>query len=56
MVLDVQFLKEQTEGFTATLIQNRLLPLYKASLFQPYLVASANWVLGQLASCIPEVR
>ncbi|KAL3505566.1 hypothetical protein ACH5RR_030948 [Cinchona calisaya] len=50
----VDFLREQKLGFTAILIQNRLLPLYKASSFQPYLVASANWVLGELASCIPE--
>ena len=34
----------------------RVLPLYKLSTPVPYLLASANWVLGELASCLPEVR
>lgn len=51
-----QFLKEQKPGFIATLVRTRVLPLYKESLCQPYLIASANWVLGELSPCIPEVR
>ncbi|XP_022844600.1 uncharacterized protein LOC111367768 isoform X2 [Olea europaea var. sylvestris] len=50
----LDFLKEQKPGFIATLIRTRVLPLYKESLCQPYLIASANWVLGELSPCIPE--
>ncbi|KAK3025333.1 hypothetical protein RJ639_043842, partial [Escallonia herrerae] len=56
-LLDVRkshFLSEQKPGNTATLIRTRVLPLYKVSPCQPYLVASANWVIGELASCIPH--
>ncbi|KAK3007116.1 hypothetical protein RJ639_016185 [Escallonia herrerae] len=50
----LDFLSEQKPGNTATLIRTRVLPLYKVSPCQPYLVASANWVIGELASCIPH--
>ncbi|XP_019161856.1 PREDICTED: uncharacterized protein LOC109158402 [Ipomoea nil] len=50
----LDFLKEQKPGYTATLLQTRLLPLYRAPLPEPHLIASANWVLGELASCLPE--
>ncbi|KAL2534882.1 ARM repeat superfamily protein [Abeliophyllum distichum] len=50
----LDFLKEQKPGFTATLIRMRVLPLYKDSFCQPYLIAPANWVLGELSPCIPE--
>ncbi|KAF7145239.1 hypothetical protein RHSIM_Rhsim04G0246500 [Rhododendron simsii] len=48
------FLSEQKAEYTATLIRMRVLPLYTIPLPIPYLVASANWVLGELASCLPE--
>ncbi|KAE9455022.1 hypothetical protein C3L33_13046, partial [Rhododendron williamsianum] len=48
------FLSEQKAEYTATLIRMRVLPLYTIPLPLPYLVASANWVLGELASCLPE--
>ncbi|EEF43160.1 protein transporter, putative [Ricinus communis] len=48
------FLKEQKPGYVTLLVCNRLLPLYTVSLTSPYLVAAANWVLGELASCLSE--
>ncbi|XP_071706756.1 importin beta SMX1 [Rutidosis leptorrhynchoides] len=50
----VDFLREQKPAYTTTLIKSRVLPLYNASFCHPYLVASANWILGELVSCIPE--
>ncbi|KAK6930334.1 Importin-beta, N-terminal domain [Dillenia turbinata] len=44
----------QRPEYIATLIRTRVLPLYmKLSCFS-YLVATANWLLGELASCLPE--
>ncbi|XP_031396138.1 importin beta-like SAD2 homolog isoform X3 [Punica granatum] len=48
------FLREQNPGFTPTLLRSRLLPLYTIPEQVPYLIASANWVLGELASCLPD--
>lgn len=48
------FLCDQKPEYSATLIRTRVLPLYKVSTPSPYLIASANWVLGELASCLPE--
>ncbi|KAJ0034879.1 hypothetical protein Pint_24242 [Pistacia integerrima] len=48
------FLREQKPEFTTNLVRNRVLPLYAMSVCLPYLVASANWVLGELGSCLPE--
>lgn len=56
MALYSQFLTEQSPGFTDTLVRNRVLPLYETPSPQPYLIATANWVLGELASCLSEVR
>lgn len=52
----MQFLREQESGYVTTLICTRILPLYTVAVSVPYLVASANWVLGELGSCLPEVR
>ncbi|KAJ9536856.1 hypothetical protein OSB04_029589 [Centaurea solstitialis] len=49
----LDFLREQKPAYTTLLIRSGVLPLYKASC-HPYLVASANWILGELVSCIPE--
>ncbi|KAJ4721925.1 importin beta-like SAD2-like [Melia azedarach] len=49
-----EFLREQKPAFTANLVCSRVLPLYTVSVCLPYLVASANWILGELASCLPE--
>lgn len=54
--ITLQFLREQKSEFTANLVRSRVLPLYSVSVCLPYLVASANWILGELASCLPEVR
>ncbi|XP_062143385.1 importin beta-like SAD2 homolog isoform X2 [Alnus glutinosa] len=48
------FLREQEPGYITSLVCTRVLPLYKMSVCLPYLVASANWVLGELAPCLPE--
>ncbi|BBG94282.1 ARM repeat superfamily protein [Prunus dulcis] len=51
---ELLFLREQQPAYATTLVQTRVLPLYKLSVSLPYLVATANWVLGELASCLPE--
>ncbi|XP_047169798.1 importin beta-like SAD2 isoform X1 [Vigna umbellata] len=48
------FLREQEPEFVTTLVRTRILPLYTVAVSQPYLVASANWILGELGSCLPE--
>ncbi|KAJ7955304.1 Importin beta-like SAD2-like protein [Quillaja saponaria] len=48
------FLREQQPEYVITLVRTRVLPLYTVSVTVPFLVASANWVLGELASCLPE--
>ncbi|KAL5849056.1 hypothetical protein ACOSQ4_007069 [Xanthoceras sorbifolium] len=48
------FLREQKPEFTTNLVRSRVLPLYTLSACLPYLVASANWVLGELVICLPE--
>ncbi|XP_062143295.1 uncharacterized protein LOC133851019 [Alnus glutinosa] len=50
------FLREQEPGYVTSLVCTLVLPLYKMSVCLPYLVASANWVLGELAPCLPEER
>ncbi|XP_065863906.1 importin beta-like SAD2 homolog [Euphorbia lathyris] len=49
-----EFLKEQKPGYVTLLVRTRFLPLYTVSATSPYLVAAANWVLGELSSCLPE--
>ncbi|XP_021594154.1 importin beta-like SAD2 isoform X3 [Manihot esculenta] len=49
-----EFLTEQKTGYITVLLRARVLPLYTMSVIPPYLVAAANWVLGELASCLPE--
>ncbi|KAM3338224.1 importin beta-like SAD2 [Capsicum galapagoense] len=50
----LDFLTEQNPGFTETLVKTRVLPLYGTPTPQPYLIATANWVLGELASCLSK--
>ncbi|TVU23430.1 hypothetical protein EJB05_25796 [Eragrostis curvula] len=47
------FLTEKKD-LTVTLIRNRILPLYSLDPCSPYLISTANWVIGQLALCLPE--
>ncbi|KAF5464846.1 hypothetical protein F2P56_014895 [Juglans regia] len=48
------FLRVQEPGYISTLVYNRVLPLYTISACLPYLLATANWVLGELAPCLRE--
>ncbi|XP_056168481.1 importin beta-like SAD2 homolog isoform X2 [Syzygium oleosum] len=48
------FLRDKQPGYTATLLRTRVLPVYTISEKVPYLVAAANWVVGELSSCLPE--
>ncbi|XP_020226880.1 importin beta-like SAD2 [Cajanus cajan] len=50
----LDFLREQEPESVTTLVRTRILPLYTVAVSLPYLVASANWVLGELGSCLPE--
>lgn len=38
------------------LLEKRVFPLYLMVAPSPYVLANANWMLGELASCLPEVR
>ncbi|CAK8563851.1 unnamed protein product [Lathyrus sativus] len=49
-----EFLRDQESGFVTILIRTRILPLYTIAVSVPHLIASANWVLGELGSCLPE--
>ncbi|XP_057524952.1 importin beta-like SAD2 homolog isoform X3 [Amaranthus tricolor] len=48
------FLAEKHPDHTAMLIRNRVLPLYTISKTHPYLLAAANWLLGELTSFLSE--
>ncbi|CAE5967604.1 unnamed protein product [Arabidopsis arenosa] len=49
-----EFIQEQNPEYVASFVRTRVLPIYSTPDCSPYLVASANWVLGELASCLPE--
>ncbi|KAH9325798.1 hypothetical protein KI387_005976, partial [Taxus chinensis] len=49
-----EFFKFQSPEHVALLLQNRVLPLYSMSSPSPYLIANANWFLGELAVCLPK--
>ncbi|XP_023642078.1 uncharacterized protein LOC17893252 [Capsella rubella] len=49
-----EFIQEQNPEYVASFVRTRVLPIYSTPDVTPYLVASANWVLGELASCLPE--
>lgn len=48
------FLREINPEYRATLVRNRVLPLYSLCPSPPYLIATANWVIGELASSLPQ--
>ncbi|KAG7995708.1 hypothetical protein I3843_01G123200 [Carya illinoinensis] len=48
------FLRVREPGYISTLIYTRVLPLYTISACLPYVLATANWVLGELAPCLRE--
>ncbi|CAM6082528.1 unnamed protein product [Calypogeia fissa] len=49
-----QFLKTQSADKVTFLLQTRVFPLYTMGTPSPYVLASANWLLGELATCLPE--
>uniref|UniRef100_A0A1J3IUD6 Importin beta-like SAD2-like protein n=1 Tax=Noccaea caerulescens TaxID=107243 RepID=A0A1J3IUD6_NOCCA len=49
-----EFIQEQSPDYVASFVRTRVLPIYSTPGCSPYLVASANWVLGELAACLPE--
>lgn len=48
------FLDQQNAEYRTNLVHARVLPLYAVSASPPYLLATANWLLGELAPCLPE--
>ncbi|CAN6466601.1 unnamed protein product [Victoria cruziana] len=48
------FLKDKNPDYTAKLVQNSVMPLYLSASCSPYLLATANWLLGELACCLPQ--
>lgn len=49
-----EFFKVQSPEHVSLLLRTRVLPLYSMSSPSPYLIANANWLLGELAVCLPE--
>ena len=52
----MQFLKTQDAETVTIMLQTRIFPLYTMMLPSPYVLATSNWLLGKLATCLPEVR
>ncbi|KAG6548716.1 hypothetical protein Mapa_009871 [Marchantia paleacea] len=50
----MQFLKTQSPDKVSFLLQTRVFPLYTMGTPSPYVLANANWLLGELAACLPE--
>lgn len=53
--IHIQYLKTQPSAKVALLLERRVFPLYLMVAPSPYVLANANWMLGQLAHCLPEV-
>eukprot|EP00252_Welwitschia_mirabilis_P026873 TRINITY_DN8982_c0_g1_i1.p1 TRINITY_DN8982_c0_g1~~TRINITY_DN8982_c0_g1_i1.p1 ORF type:complete len:655 (-),score=197.07 TRINITY_DN8982_c0_g1_i1:231-2138(-) len=49
-----ELFKVQPAQYVILFLRNRVLPLYLMSSPSPYLIANANWLLGELAGCLPE--
>lgn len=49
-----EFLKTQDAETITLLLQTRVFPLYTMVLPSPYVLATSNWLLGKLATCLPE--
>lgn len=48
-----EFLMIQEAETITTLLQTRVFPLYTMALPSPYVLATSNWLLGKLATCLP---
>jgi hypothetical protein len=51
----MQFLRTQSAETVTALLQTKVFPLYAMVSPTPYVLANANWLLGELAFCLPEV-
>ncbi|XP_073393290.1 uncharacterized protein [Physcomitrium patens] len=50
-----KYLKTLPAAKVALLLERRVFPLYLMVAPSPYVLANANWILGELSSCLPEV-
>jgi hypothetical protein len=50
----MQFFDSQEDEMVTVMLQTCVFPLYSMSSPNPYLLANANWLLGELATCLPE--
>jgi len=55
MLWVMQFLRTQSAETVTALLQTKVFPLYAMVSPTPYVLATANWLLGELAFCLPEV-
>lgn len=49
-----EFFKVQSPEHVSLLLRTRVLPLYSVTLPSAYVIANANWLLGELAVCLPD--
>ncbi|KAG0569597.1 hypothetical protein KC19_6G101400 [Ceratodon purpureus] len=49
-----RYLKTQPAAKITMLLEKRVFPLYLMVAPSPYVLANANWMLGELANCLPE--
>jgi hypothetical protein len=52
----MQFFDSQEDEMVTVMLQTCVFPLYSMLSPNPYLLANANWLLGELATCLPEVQ
>ncbi|KAL3688773.1 hypothetical protein R1sor_015082 [Riccia sorocarpa] len=50
-----QFLKMQTPDFVTMIIHTRVMPVFSMESSSPYIVATACWLIGTLATCMPKM-
>ncbi|KAL2630742.1 hypothetical protein R1flu_015428 [Riccia fluitans] len=50
-----QFLKMQTPDFVTMIIHTRVMPVFSMESASPYIVATACWLIGTLATCMPKM-
>ncbi|XP_031497180.2 uncharacterized protein LOC116262182 [Nymphaea colorata] len=48
------FLKDKNPDYTEKMVQNNVMPLYSSASCSPYLLDTANWLLGELVSYLPQ--
>jgi hypothetical protein len=49
-----QFFYSQEDEMVTVMLQTCVFPLYSMLSPNPYVLANANWLLGELATCLPE--